>query len=102
MTLLPLRRAIPDRRVRREVRWAAVEFALAARRARSVGAANAASDRRVRKRVRRASAHASRAVAYTVSPPPRHRLRNTLFFVAGAVTAGLAVAWARRARTPEG
>ena len=97
--MTPLRRAIPDRRVRREVRWAAIELALAARRAQSVGAANAPSDRRVRKRMRRASSHASRAVAYTVSPPPRHRLQNTLFFIAGAVTAGLVVSWARRGRS---
>ena len=94
--MTPLGRAIPDRRVRREVRWAAIELALAARRARSVGPARASSDRRVRKRVRRASAHASRAVEYTVSPPPRHRLRNTLLFIAGAGTAALAVTWARR------
>jgi hypothetical protein len=80
------------------VRWAAVEFALAARRARAIGAENAAADRRVQRRVRHATAHAARAVEYTVSPPPRHRLRNAVFFVLGVITSAAAVTWVRNRR----
>jgi hypothetical protein len=99
LTAAPLRRLIPERRVRREVRWAAVELALAVRRARAIGAANAATDRRVQRRVRRATAHATRAVEYTVSPPPRHRLRNAIFFVLGVISAAAAVTWVRNRRS---
>jgi hypothetical protein len=102
LNLTPLRRVIPDRRVRREVRWAAVEFALAARRAQAVGVENAATDRRVQRRVSRATAHAARAVEYTVSPPRSHRLRNAVFFVLGVISAAVAVTWVRNRRSPVG
>jgi hypothetical protein len=102
LSLTPLRRVVPDRRVRREVRWAAVEFALAARRARAIGVENAAADRRVQRRVRRGTAHASRAVLFTVSPPRSHRLRNAVFFVLGVISAAATVTWIRNRRQLSG
>ena len=82
---------VSDRRVRRELRRAAFHAAMATRRARSIGAAKATGDRRVTRGFQQSTRHAARALSFSISPPPSHRLRNTLLIVTGAATAVVAV-----------
>ena len=49
------------------------------------------SDRRVRRELRRAAFHAARALSFSISPPPSHRVRNTVLIVTGAATTVVAV-----------
>src|SRR5689334_22637229 len=86
----PFRR-VSDRRVRRELRRAAFHAAMAARRARSVGPSRASGDRRVTRGFQRSTRHAARALSFSISPPPSHRVRNTVLFVTGAATTVVAV-----------
>jgi hypothetical protein len=82
---------VSDRRVRRELRRAALHAALATRRARSIGASKATGDRRVTRGFQRSTLHAARALSFSISPPPSHRLRNTVLIVTGAATTVVAV-----------
>lgn len=82
---------VSDRRVRRELRRAAFHAALAARRARSVGPARAGGDRRVTRGFQRSTRHAARALSFSISPPPSHRVRNTVLIMTGAATTVVAV-----------
>ncbi|HEV8451478.1 MAG TPA: hypothetical protein VGQ45_08600 [Gaiellales bacterium] len=82
---------VSDRRVRRELRRAAFHAALAARRARSVGPARAGGDRRVTRGFQRSTRHAARALSFSISPPPSHRVRNTVLLMTGAATTVVAV-----------
>lgn len=102
MASMPLKR-VNDRRVRRELRRAGLHAALAARRARSIGVANAAGDRRIARGLQRSTQHAARAVTFTVNPPPSHKVRNTVLIVTGAATTVVAVIAIRKApwRSPE-
>ena len=86
----PFRR-VSDRRVRRELRRAAFHAALAARRARSVGPSRAKGDRRVTRGIQQSTRHAARALSFSISPPPSHRVRNTVLIVTGAATTVVAV-----------
>ena len=86
----PFRR-VSDRRVRRELRRATFHAALAARRARNVGAARATGDRRVTRGFQRSTLHAARALSFSINPPPSHRVRNTVLIVTGAATTVVAV-----------
>jgi hypothetical protein len=86
----PFRR-VNDRRVRRELRRAAFHAALAARRARSIGPSRAKEDRRVTRGIQRSTRHAARALSFSISPPPSHRVRNTVLVVTGAATTVVAV-----------
>jgi hypothetical protein len=86
----PFRR-VSDRRVRRELRRATFHAALAARRARDIGAARATGDRRVTRGFQRSSLHAVRALSFSITPPPSHRVRNTVLIVTGAATTVVAV-----------
>lgn len=86
----PFRR-VSDRRVRRELRRAAFHAALAARRARSVGPSRAKGDRRVTRGIQQSTRHAARALSFSISPPPSHRMRNTVLIVTGAATTVMAV-----------
>jgi hypothetical protein len=86
----PFRR-VSDRRVRRELRRAAFHAALAARRARSVGPSRAKGDRRVTRGIQQSTRHAARALSFSISPPPSHRMRNTVLIVTGAATTVVAV-----------
>ncbi len=86
----PFRR-VSDRRVRRELRRAAVHAALAARRARSIGPSRAKGDRRVTRGIQQSTRHAARALSFSISPPPSHRVRNTVLIVTGAATTVVAV-----------
>jgi hypothetical protein len=86
----PFRR-VSDRRVRRELRRAAVHAALAARRARSIGPSRAKGDRRVTRGIQQSTRHAARALSFSISPPPSHRVRNTVLIVTGAATTVAAV-----------
>jgi hypothetical protein len=86
----PFRR-VSDRRVRRELRRAAVHAALAARRARSIGPSRAKGDRRVTRGIQQSTRHAARALSFSISPPPSHRVRNTVLIVTGAATTAVAV-----------
>jgi hypothetical protein len=83
---------VSDRRVRRELRRAALHAALATRRARSIGASKATGDRRVTRGFQRSTLHAARALSFSISPPPSHRLRNTVLIVTGATTVVAVVA----------
>ena len=87
---MPFQR-VSDRRVRRELRRAAIHAALAARRARSIGASRATGDRRVTRGLQRSTVHAVRAVSFSINPPPSHRVRNTVLIVTGAATTVVAV-----------
>jgi hypothetical protein len=87
---MPFQR-VSDRRVRRELRRAAIHAALAARRARSIGAGKATGDRRVTRGLQRSTIHAVRAVSFSINPPPSHRVRNTVLIVTGAATTVVAV-----------
>jgi hypothetical protein len=82
---------VSDRRVRRELRRAAFHAAMAARRARSVGPSRAGGDRRVTRGFQRSTRHAARALSFSISPPPSHRVRNTVLIVTGAATTVVAV-----------
>ena len=82
---------VSDRRVRRELRRATIHAALAARRARDIGAARATGDRRVTRGFQRSSLHAVRALSFSINPPPSHRVRNTVLIVTGAATTVVAV-----------
>jgi hypothetical protein len=82
---------VSDRRVRRELRRATFHAALAARRARNIGAARATGDRRVTRGFQRSSLHAVRALSFSINPPPSHRVRNTVLIVTGAATTVVAV-----------
>jgi hypothetical protein len=82
---------VSDRRVRGELRRAAFHAALAARRARNLGAAKATGDRRVTRGFQRSTLHAVRAVSFSINPPPSHRVRNTVLIVIGAATTVVAV-----------
>jgi hypothetical protein len=82
---------VSDRRVRRELRRAAVHAALATRRARSIGASKASGDRRVTRGLQRSTLHAVRALSFSINPPPSHRVRNTVLIVTGAATTVVAV-----------
>jgi hypothetical protein len=82
---------VSDRRVRGELRRAAFHAALAARRARNLGAAKATGDRRVTRGFQRSTLHAVRAVSFSINPPPSHRVRNTVLIVTGAATTVVAV-----------
>jgi hypothetical protein len=82
---------VSDRRVRRELRRAAFHAALATRRARSVGGTRAARDRRVTSGLQRSTRHAARALSFSISPPPSHRVRNTVLIATGAATTAVAV-----------
>ncbi len=84
-------RQVSDRRVRRELRRATLHAALAARRARDIGAARATGDRRVTRGFQRSSLHAVRALSFSINPPPSHRVRNTVLIVTGAATTVVAV-----------
>jgi hypothetical protein len=86
----PFRR-VSDRRVRRELRRATFHAALAARRARDIGAGRATGDRRVTRGFQRSTLHAARALSFSISPPPSHRVRNTVLIVTGAATTVVAV-----------
>jgi hypothetical protein len=86
----PFRR-VSDRRVRRELRRAALHAALATRRARSIGASKATGDRRVTRGFQRSTLHAARALSFSISPPPSHRMRNRVLIVTGAATTVVAV-----------
>jgi hypothetical protein len=86
----PFRR-VSDRRVRRELRRATVHAALAARRARSIGPSRAKGDRRVTRGIQQSTRHAARALSFSISPPPSHRVRNTVLIVTGAATTVVAV-----------
>ena len=86
----PFRR-VRDRRVRRELRRAAAHAALAARRARSIGPSRAKGDRRVTRGIQQSTRHAARALSFSISPPPSHRVRNTVLIVTGAATTVVAV-----------
>ena len=66
-------RQVSDRRVRRELRRATLHAALAARRARDIGAARATGDRRVTRGFQRSSLHAVRALSFSINPPPARR-----------------------------
>ena len=81
-------RQVSDRRVRRELRRATLHAALAARRARDIGAARATGDRRVTRGFQRSSLHAVRALSFSINPPPSHRVRNTVLIVTGADPVG--------------
>jgi hypothetical protein len=87
----PVKRAATDRRVHRESRRAGADAASAFRRVGQVGVVEAMSDRRVARKLGRATHHASRAVVYSVSPPPQHRKRNAALVAlgVGGVTAGV-------------
>jgi hypothetical protein len=87
---MPFQR-VSDRRVRRELRRAAIHAALAARRARSIGASKATGDRRVTQGFQRSTLHAVRALSFSINPPPSHRVRNTVLIVTGAATTVVAV-----------
>ena len=87
---MPFQR-VSDRRVRRELRRAAIHAALAARRARNIGASKATGDRRVTRGLQRSTIHAVRAVSLSINPPPSHRVRNTVLIVTGAATTVVAV-----------
>jgi len=82
---------VSDRRVRGELRRAAFHAALAARRARSIGASRATGDRRVTRGFQRSTLHAARALSFSINPPPSHRVRNTVLIVTGAATTVVAV-----------
>jgi hypothetical protein len=84
-------RQVSDRKVRRELRRATFHAALAARRARNIGAARATGDRRVTRGFQRSSLHAVRALSFSINPPPSHRVRNTVLIVTGAATTVVAV-----------
>ena len=84
-------RQVSDRRVRGELRRAAFHAALAARRARSIGASRATGDRRVTRGFQRSTLHAARALSFSINPPPSHRVRNTVLIVTGAATTVVAV-----------
>ena len=84
-------RQVSDRRVRGELRRAAFHAALAARRARSIGASRATGDRRVTQGFQRSTLHAARALSFSINPPPSHRVRNTVLIVTGAATTVVAV-----------
>jgi hypothetical protein len=86
----PFRR-VSDRRVRRELRRATFHAALAARRARSIGPSRAKGDRRVTRGIQQSTRHAARALSFSISPPPSHRMRNTVLIVTGAATTVVAV-----------
>jgi hypothetical protein len=86
----PFRR-VSDRRVRRELRRATIHAALAARRARDIGATRATGDRRVTRGFQRSTLHAARALSFSINPPPSHRVRNTVLIVTGAATTVVAV-----------
>jgi len=86
----PFRR-VSDRRVRRELRRATFHAALAARRARNVGPSRASGDRRVTRGIQQSTRHAARALSFSISPPPSHRVRNTVLIVTGAATTVVAV-----------
>ena len=86
----PFRR-VSDRRVRRELRRAAFHAALATRRARSIGPSRAKGDRRVTRGIQQSTRHAARALSFSISPPPSHRVRNTVLIVTGAATTVVAV-----------
>ena len=86
----PFRR-VSDRRVRRELRRATFHAALAARRARSIGPSRAKGDRRVTRGIQQSTRHAARALSFSISPPPSHRVRNTVLIVTGAATTVVAV-----------
>jgi hypothetical protein len=90
VSTMPFQR-VSDRRVRRELRRAAIHAALAARRARSIGASKATGDRRVTRGFQRSTLHAVRAVSLSINPPPSHRVRNTVLIVTGAATTVVAV-----------
>jgi hypothetical protein len=87
---MPFQR-VSDRRVRRELRRAALHAALATRRARSIGTSKATGDRRVTRGFQRSTLHAARALSFSISPPPSHRTRNTVLIVTGAATTVVAV-----------
>jgi hypothetical protein len=82
---------VSDRRVRRELRRAAFHAALAARRARNIGPSRASGDRRVTRGIQQSTRHAARALSFSISPPPSHRVRNTVLIVTGAATTVVAV-----------
>ncbi len=84
-------RKVSDRRVRRELRRAAFHAALAARRARNIGPSRASGDRRVTRGIQQSTRHAARALSFSISPPPSHRVRNTVLIVTGAATTVVAV-----------
>jgi hypothetical protein len=82
---------VRDRRVRRELRRAAFHAAMAARRARSIGASKATGDRRVTRGFQQSTRHAARALSFSINPPPSHRVRNTVLIITGAATTVVAV-----------
>jgi hypothetical protein len=90
MSTRPFRR-VSDRRVRRELRRAALHAALATRRARNIGPSRAKRDRRVTRGIQQSTRHAARALSFSISPPPSHRVRNTVLIVTGAATTVVAV-----------
>jgi hypothetical protein len=97
----PVRRAATDPRVHRESQLAAFHAALALHRIDRIGVADAMVDARVLRRLRRAQRHASRAVALTIAPPPRHRFRNTVLLLGGVGVGAATVIAVRRASQPE-
>lgn len=90
----PVRRAATDRRVHRESRRAGADAASAFRRVGEVGLVEAMNDRRVARKLSRATHHASKAVVFSVAPPPQHRKRNAALVAlgVGGITAGVLAA----------
>jgi hypothetical protein len=90
----PVKRAATDRRVHRESRRAGADAVSALRRAGEIGIVDAMNDRRVARKLSRATHHASKAVVFSVTPPPQHRKRNAALVAlgVGGITAGVLAA----------
>lgn len=95
----PARRAVTDRRVRRETRRAKAYAFCASHRARRIGIAKALTDKRVARNLRKSASHAARAARFAIHPRPSHRVRNTTLAVVGTSAAAAAAygGWKRYA-----
>ena len=95
----PARRAVTDRRVRREIRRAKVYAFCASHRARRIGIAKALTDKRITRNLRKSASHTARAASFAIHPRPSHRLRNTTLAVVGTSAAAAAAyrSWKRHA-----
>jgi hypothetical protein len=78
------RQAAANPKVQAEARLAAARFAVAARRVRKVGVANASRDKQVVAELRRARHHAERALFAARHPRPRRHLVRTTMLLTGA------------------
>jgi hypothetical protein len=96
------RRVATDQNVHAEMQRAIANASHAARRAQSVGAARALSDKRLARQLRRATRHASKAASLAVHPR-RNRVRRAALVLAGSgAIAGAAYGgWRRYAPPPE-